>query len=249
MGTEVRLDFSREFAVARRNFQQKMTASNFRFAMAKTLTEMAQKSQAAVRADLPRKFIVRRPWIANGIRIKTATKSGLWSAIYSLDSGGRRPFMTRQEFGGIKAPEDGEHIAVPWKSVFPRGSKALIPQNMKPKALLGSAKPVTNEKGTVETHRQSGVRREFKRNGVVRRVWVSVSSSFKTLKVTGKRAGIQWILIKKGNKYVPAWLLIDKTKIKKTQFLLVPTVRTINNNLYGAMTRNMYEAIKPKGSR
>lgn len=246
MGTEVRLDFSREFAVARRNFQKKMTAGNFRFAMAKTLTEMAQKSQAAVRADLPRKFILRRPWVANGIRIKTATKSGLWAAIYSLDSGGRRPFMTRQEFGGIKSPDGGNHIAVPWKTAFPDKRK-LIPDVMKPKALLGDTVQVNNAKAGVTTYRQSGVRRERKVGGKVRRVWVAVSSPFKTLKVTGKRAGIQWILIKKGNKYIPAWLLINKTKIKKTQFLLVPTVRTINNNLYGAMTRNMYEAIKPKG--
>ena len=245
MPAEIKLDLGPAMRRARASFNQKMSASNLRFAIAKSLTDLALKSQSAVRADLPKSFIIRRPWVSQGIRVKTATKSGLWSAVYSVDSGGRRPFMTRQEFGGIKTAETGTHVAVPWKTTFP-DRKALIPNVMKPKALLGTVVQTPKAKAGVESHRQSGVRRELKRGGVVRRVWVSTSSAFKTLKVTGRRAGIQWILIKKNNRYVPAWLLIDKTKIKKTQFLLVPTVRVVNRDTSSTIIRNLYAAIKPK---
>lgn len=241
MSVEIRLELGPAMRRARQNFGRQMTAGNFRFAVAKTLTDLAKKSQDAVRAGLPGTFQVRRPWIANGIRIKTATPSGLWSAIYSLDSGGRRPFMTRQEFGGIKSPETGTHIAVPRREVFPNKA-ALIQQTMKPKALLGTLVQMPNAKPGVESFRQSGVNRANRRG----RVWVSTSSVYKTLKVTGKRAGTEWILIKKGKKYIPAWLLIDKTKIKKTQFLLIPTVKVVNQHMTSTMIRNLYEAIKPR---
>lgn len=241
MPAEIRLDLGPAMRRARANFSATMTAGNFRFAIAKSMSDLAYRSQAEVRRDLPKTFTVRRKWISQGIRVKAATKSGLWAAIYSLDSGGRRPFMTRQEFGGIKSPESGTHIAVPRKEVFPNKT-ALIQQIMKPKALLGNLVQMQNAKPGVESFRQSGVRRENKRG----RVWVSTSSVFKTLKVTGKRAGTEWILIKKGNKYVPAWLLIDKTKIKKTQFLLIPTVRVVNRETSATIIRNLYEAIKPK---
>ena len=245
MPAEIKLDLGPAMRRARAGFNQKMSLSNFRFAIAKSLTDLALKSQSAVRADLPKNFIIRRPWVSQGIRVKTATKSGLWSAVYSVDSGGRRPFMTRQEFGGVKVAETGTHVAVPWKTTFP-DRRALIPNVMKPKALLGTVVQTPNAKAGVESHRQSGVRRELKRGGIVRRVWVSTSSAFKTLKVTGRREGIQWILIKKNNRYVPAWLLIDKTKIKKTQFLLVPTVRVVNRDTSSTIIRNLYAAIKPK---
>lgn len=204
------------------DFSAKMNAKNMKFAVAKTLTNLAQEAQAKVRADMgkPGKLIIRRPWVVNGIRIKTAARDRLEAAIYSLDSGGRRGFMTRQEFGGVKTPEGGKHVAIPLKGVRPN-ARSIIPQYMKPKSLLmyGPQKNKTAQR------------------------MVSRAQAFK---VKGKKAGQEWILIRKGGKVVPAWLLTPRAKIRSTNFLLGPTKQVVMLRANILLRQNAREAMKPR---
>ena len=201
--------------------REKMSARNMKFAVAKTLTNLAQEAQAKVRADMPSKFTIRRPWVVNGIRIKTAARDRLEAAVYSLDSGGRRGFMTRQEFGGIKTPEGGKHIAIPLKAVKPN-AKTIIPQYMKPKSLLMYG-PQKNATALRMTNRAAA------------------------FKVKGKKAGQEWILIRKGGKVVPAWLLTPRATIGRTNFLLAPTQQVVKNRASILLLTNAREAMKPRG--
>jgi hypothetical protein len=208
----------------------RMSASNFRFAVAKTLTNLAQEAQVKVRLGMPGTFHVRRNWVVSGIRIKTATKANLEAVVYSLDSGGRgsgdknRTFMGRQETGGIKTPEKSrEHIAIPLRGVFPNKS-ALIPNYMKPKALLGN--PKVNKNGRV--------------------LKANLLSAMKPILVKGKVPGTEYILIKQNGKYVPAWLLKTSTKIKPTRFLSGPAEKLVKARAEAVLKANIIQAMKPR---
>ena len=214
----------------------RMSAKNFRFAVAKTLTNLAQEARDKVKVSLDKKsggpFHVRRNWIVSGIRIKTATKANLEAVIYSLDSGGRgsgdknRTFMGRQETGGIKTPEGGlhsEHIAIPLRTVFPN-KNALIPNYMKPKALLGN--PKVNKNGRV--------------------LKANLLSAMKPILVKGRVPGTEYILIKQNGKYVPAWLLKTSTKIKPTRFLSGPAEKLVKIRAEAVLKANIIQAMKPR---
>ncbi len=71
------------------------------YASALALTRTAQDVQSTIRAELPEHFIIRRPWVRQGIRIVPARK-GDWPAqasqVYSRDW-----FMYYQEEGGTKS--------------------------------------------------------------------------------------------------------------------------------------------------
>ena len=204
--------------------REKMSAKNMKFAVAKTLTNLAQESQAQVRREMPQKFTLRRKWVVGGIRIKPAARDRLEAVVYSLDSGGRRDFMTRQEFGGIKTAEGGSHVAVPLKAVQPNKSK-LIPDVLKPKSLLGTP-----------------IQRTIKRTG---RVLVVSASGYKAMKVKGKKAGNEYILIKRGGKYVPAWLLTPRATIKRQMFLTDATRKVVNARASILLRKNAIEALTP----
>ena len=199
-----------------RDFQARWTVSNLRFAVALTLTRLAEEGKVAVKQALPAIFTVRRNWIVGGIRHSPASKTTLQSTIYSLDSGGRRSFMALQEFGGVKTPDGGTHIAIPLKAVKPT-ERTIIPQVLKPKSLLGGSIKLTN-----------------KRTGRVR---VVSAQGYKAIKVDGAKPGVQVILIRRGvvrgkntnnarggryNDYVPAWLLVPRSYIRETDFLRRP---------------------------
>lgn len=217
-------------------FRAAMNAKNMRFAVAKTLTQLAKESQEQTRRDMPRKFIIRRPWVLGGIRISPAARDRLTAVVYSLDSGGRRAFMTKQEFGGIKTPEGGSHLAIPLKAVQPNKRK-LIPDIMKPKALLGS--PII---------------RQNKRTGRLKMV---SAGAYKALKVDTKKAGQQVILIKTGTvqgkngkytKYAPAWLLVPRARIQSQKFLTEATQKVVKDRASILLRVNAIEAMKPRRS-
>jgi hypothetical protein len=84
------------------------------YAAAISLTRTAQELQDEIRKGMPSAFTLRRQWVVQGIRIKSARKDFLQAEVYSRD-----PFMTLQETGGTKTSihkrvwDYGEYLAIP----------------------------------------------------------------------------------------------------------------------------------------
>jgi hypothetical protein len=205
-------------------FSGQMSAKNIKFATAKSLTKMAQGAQEAVRQSLPKErggpFYIRRQWVVGGIRIKPATRSALEALVYSIDSGGRRSFMGRQERGGTKTNvSGGQHIAIPLRAVKPT-PKSIVPQGYKPKNLL--------RYGPSRGARQEGMKQRGQ-----------------AFKIKSKnRPGVEWIMMKKGGKYVPAWLLVPRATIKGTNFLSGPAARFVHMNAREILMENFRSTIR-----
>lgn len=79
-----------------------------RFAAAQALTKTAQDVQQEVRRQLPERFTIRTPWLAQGIRIIPATPTKLESAVVVKDE-----FMAVQETGGDKQSISGKAMGIP----------------------------------------------------------------------------------------------------------------------------------------
>lgn len=239
------MNLTTDVANVAKQFAGKVNAKNVRFATAVSLTRMVQGAQQRIQREMPKEsggpFHVRRKWVLSGIRIKTASPSGLKAEVYSLDSGGRRPFMGIQERGGIKTPSKARHLAIPTKWVQPN-KKNLIRNEMKPKALLGQAVDVRNPRPGVTVMRQTGYARTITKGRgpakVTVREKVNFSSPYKTLLVKGKRPGTKYILIKIGGKYRPAWVLKPRAKIERTAFVSGPASAFVRENAEGILLRN-----------
>jgi len=103
-------------------------AQQLKFAVAKALTKTAYDVQAEVRKNMPNRFILRRQWIVQGIRVEKATKAKLEAVVYSRDK-----FMGIQETGGPRSPLRN-YIAIP-TSMVKRTKTDLIAKSDRPKAL------------------------------------------------------------------------------------------------------------------
>jgi hypothetical protein len=79
------------------------------FAVAKTLTTIAQKSQEEVRKNIREKFFIRKKsgGFESSIRIKPATKTNLTAEVYTMAA-----FAALQQTGGVKKAKDGR-LAIP----------------------------------------------------------------------------------------------------------------------------------------
>jgi hypothetical protein len=79
------------------------------FAISKTLTNIAQKSQEEVRQQIRERFFIRKKsgGFESSIRIKPATKTNLTAEVYTFAT-----FAALQQTGGIKKAKDGR-LAIP----------------------------------------------------------------------------------------------------------------------------------------
>lgn len=79
------------------------------FVVAKTLTQIAQQSQAEVRKSIKEKFFIRKKsgGFESSIRIKPATKTKLTAEVYTMAA-----FAALQQTGGVKKAKDGR-LAIP----------------------------------------------------------------------------------------------------------------------------------------
>ncbi|MBU6140434.1 MAG: hypothetical protein KGP29_02610 [Proteobacteria bacterium] len=79
------------------------------FAVAKTLTQIAQQSQQEVRKNIREKFFIRKKsgGFESSIRIKPATKTKLIAEVYTMAA-----FAALQQTGGLKQAKDGR-LAIP----------------------------------------------------------------------------------------------------------------------------------------
>lgn len=110
---------------------QMLTATDpgqLRFALSKALNETAKDVQNEVRQNIPKRFVLRRQWIVQGIRTLPSTKANLEAAVYSRDD-----FMQLQETGGDKTPR-GRYVAIP-TSMVRRTPKDVIRKADRPKNL------------------------------------------------------------------------------------------------------------------
>ena len=103
-------------------------AQQFRFSVAKALTQTAADVQGELRKNMPSRFTLRRQWIVQGIRTQRASKTNLQALVYSRDK-----FMGLQEFGGDKNPLR-RYIAIP-TSMVKRTRTDLIAKRDRPAAL------------------------------------------------------------------------------------------------------------------
>lgn len=143
----------------RRKLQTITEQKQFRFAVAKALTNTAQQVRAEVQKNMRTRFSIRREWVIKGIRVQPATKSDLMAVVYSKDD-----FMGRQEYGTDKRPKHDKYLAIPMKAV--RRSKSDIiravdlPNNLgKAQATMfrgGKSKDIKGAGGTVFFMKISG---------------------------------------------------------------------------------------------
>lgn len=234
-------------------FERQMSAKNMRFATALSITRLAQMAQAQVRQDMDVNrggpFHIRRKWVVDGIRYRPASKTTLEATVFSVDSGGRRPFMSLQEFGGTKLPLKSKHVAIPLRSVQP-SKRALIRPELKPKSLLAEAVAPPEARGSSTYMNPKGYRTEKTRgrgtNKVTVRVKVAFANPYKTILVKGKKPGTEVILIRVGKKYRPAWYLRHTANIKQTHFLATPSRYVVEKHADAVLMENFKKVMFEK---
>lgn len=92
-------------------------------AAARALTGVAYDARDAVRADLPGRFTIRRPWVSRGIGVVPARSTTLQAIIYSRDE-----FMRLQEEGGSKPSKS----AIPLGPMADKARGQVIPKSQWP---------------------------------------------------------------------------------------------------------------------
>jgi hypothetical protein len=114
------------------------------FAIARTLTFLAQDGQAASLGEIESGvFKLRNDWTTRNTKITPATKQTMQSEVYT-DTGNRSTgapdYMERQEDGGERVPVNGRrHIAIPTKYLRQMTGNGPIPAELRPKAMLAYA--------------------------------------------------------------------------------------------------------------
>ena len=112
------------------------------FIVAKSLTEIAKKSQQEVRNHIREEFHIRkkRGGFASSIRVKPATKKDLTAEVYSMAS-----FASLQQSGGKKKARDGR-LAIPiYKNI--KDVKRRTAKNSPSAYLAGDAFKITSKSG------------------------------------------------------------------------------------------------------
>ena len=95
-------------------------------AAARALTGVAYDARDAVRADLPGRFTIRRPWVSRGIGVVPARSTALQAIVYSRDE-----FMRLQEEGGSKSGTS----AIPLGPMAAKARGQVIPKSQWPGAM------------------------------------------------------------------------------------------------------------------
>ncbi len=125
------------------------------FAVVKTLTNIAQKSQEEVRKNIREKFFIRKKsgGFESSIRIKPANKSTLTAEVYTMAA-----FAALQQTGGIKKAKDGR-LAIPSYQAISQVKKRTD-SNSPSTYLAGDAFKMKTKSGGEVIAKRSG--KEFK---------------------------------------------------------------------------------------
>ena len=100
--------------------------SQLRKAVGKALTGLAYDVRDGVRASLPNRFTIRRPWVAKGIGVAPASASTLTATVFSRDR-----FMEQQETGGTKSGR----LSIPVGRMAAIARTKVLPKSLWPRAL------------------------------------------------------------------------------------------------------------------
>lgn len=204
LGYNARMELSVQTDIeqAIRKLQSIAEAQQLRFAVAAALTDTAKQGQAEVKANMPRRFTLRRQWVVSGIRIKPATKADLEAWVYSKD-----PFMGRQEQGGIKRPKEDQHLAVPYQAR--RNPRSLIRTADLPRNLGKASIDVVNRRGAAKTIKGKGGQAfKFETGGITYLV-----------RRRGKKLEFLYALKRDAKVEPRLGLAQDVTRIAKTRFM------------------------------
>ncbi len=125
------------------------------FAVAKTLTQIAQQSQAEVKKSIKEKFFIRKKsgGFESSIRIKPATKTKLTAEVYTMAA-----FAALQQTGGIKKAKDGR-LAIPSYQAISQVKKRSD-SNSPSSYLAGDAFKIKTKSGAEAIAQRKG--KEFK---------------------------------------------------------------------------------------
>jgi hypothetical protein len=145
----LQISVAAEIQTAIAKLQTLAEAKQFRFSVAKALTQTAVEIQREVKNNMPSRFTLRRQWIVQGIRMEKATKDNLTATVYSKDV-----FMGRQEVGGTKTPKYDQHLAIPMRAVRRYKSGMINPADL-PKN-LGQAQFTVKRGGKDAARRGAG---------------------------------------------------------------------------------------------
>ncbi len=186
------------------------------FALASTLTAVAQDAQQAVRRNVRASFKLRNTWTEQGVKIKAATPSNLQAVVYTDTANratGAPDYLVKQEDGGERVPVNGrQHIAVPTRYLRAM-APGVIPAELRPRNLLGATGgryAGRNRKGQIAIKNQRIVR------GMVFFVQ-DLKNGHKA--IFGRLAT--------GRDAAPFYLLVDEVRIKKSGLQMVATVQRI----------------------
>lgn len=222
------------------------------FAAAKTLTRLAVDSQEQVRRELPRRFEIRNKGVAQGIRIKPATRKDLSAAVGSIDE-----FMVLQETGGTKRSRSGQSLAVPDSRREPgaikRSRRGAVTKATSPAGLLGQ------KHGPIQRRRASPGKGSTRR-----RHWVAafadgrvalVRTRTNNRKVAGKRR----LRTKSGRlgrprkvlsrKFSFVWTFKRTAKIRPRFGLLDITTKVVDRRLQARFTEALNEELLDLAAR
>lgn len=118
---------------------EQMLGEDLPFTIARFLTLQAQSGQAAVRSAERTVFKLRNDWTTQNTKITPARKDTLFSEVYTDTSNrksGAPDYLPIQDTGGEKVPVAGHtFLAIPTRYLR-RYASGIIPDNLRPKALL-----------------------------------------------------------------------------------------------------------------
>jgi hypothetical protein len=222
------------FIAARRDFEKKQLP----FALASTLTAVAQDAQKAMQNNVRNAFRNRNTWTVQGIRIKPADRNTHpVQADVHTDTANRKTgapdYLGRQEDGGEKVPVQGRHfIAVPTKYLRVL-APGVIPAELRPRALLGA---VNGRYGRTKRNGQIALQPQTLVKGFV----------FFLAKLKSGHMAILGRHTKDRDAY-PFYLLISEAHIKKSGLRMEETVKKIANERFADRWDSTWNRIYSNG--
>lgn len=210
------------------------------YAVARTLTDLANKAHEDIRANLPKQFIMRNKYVIQHIQTERANKKD-WPKIKS-EVGSLDDFMTIFEQGGVRNPP-GKAFSIP-KKIRNKITTILY----KPKWPGSLLQGYTENKGR-KLGSKNGVRSKDRKPFIATvRGKVGVFRRTGKFKNVGKyQTGTSKGKNRKRETIVMLWQLKKQpTHLKARPWLVKTTDEAVANNYYEFFKKNMEMAIGTK---